>query len=118
NAIVVPQLVVVQGPKGHVVAVAGADGLASPRPVVVGSYEGDKGIIIESGLQAGDRVIVEGLAKVVPGAPVTVVDAPAAKGAPAAAPVAEAAPAAAPAAVPAPAAAPAGTSSTAGTATR
>lgn len=118
NAIVVPQLVVVQGPKGHVVVVAGADGLASPRPVSVGSYEGDKGIIIESGLHAGDRVIVEGLAKVVPGAPVTVVDAPAAKGAPAAAPVAEAAPAAAPAAVPAPAAAPAGTSSTAGTAPR
>lgn len=86
NAIVVPQLVVVQGPKGHVVAVAGADGLASPRPVVVGSYEGEKGIIIESGLQAGDRVIVEGLARVVPGAPVTVVDTPAAKAAPAAAP--------------------------------
>jgi membrane fusion protein (multidrug efflux system) len=86
NAIVVPQLVVVQGPKGHVVVVAGADGIAAPRPVVVGSYEGDKGIIIESGLQAGDRVIVDGLAKVVPGAPVTVVESPAAKVAPAAAP--------------------------------
>lgn len=99
NAIVVPQLVVVQGPKGHVVVVAGADGLASPRPVVVGSYEGDKGIIIESGLQAGDRVIVEGLAKVIPGAPVTVVDAAAAKGPPAAASVTAPAPASAPASI-------------------
>ena len=78
--------------------------VASPRPVVVGNYEGDKGIIIESGLHAGDRVIVEGLAKVVPGAPVTVVDAPAAK--------------VPPAAVSAPAVAPAGTSPTAGSAAR
>jgi len=72
NAIVVPQLAVQQGPNGHLVYVIRPDGIAEVRPVVVGSYEGDKDIVIVTGLKAGDRVVTEGVLKVVPGKPVQV----------------------------------------------
>jgi len=87
NAIVVPQLAVQQGANGHAVYVINAASLAELRPVVVGDYVGDKDIVVSSGLHAGDRVVVEGLIKVVPGQPVQVLDAaaPAAAG-PASAP--------------------------------
>jgi membrane fusion protein (multidrug efflux system) len=70
NAVVVPQLAVQQGPKGNFVVVANAKDLAEVRPVLVGSYVGDKDIAIDQGLVAGDRVIVDGLVRVVPNAPV------------------------------------------------
>jgi len=72
NAIVVPQLAVQQGPNGHAVYVVNAQGVAELRPVIVGDYFGDKDIVINSGLHGGDRVVVEGLLKVVPGQPVQV----------------------------------------------
>jgi membrane fusion protein (multidrug efflux system) len=78
NAIVVPQLAVQQASKGHVVYVIKQDGIAELRPVVVGDYSGEKGILIESGLQAGDRVVVDGALKVVPGQPVKIAEAGAA----------------------------------------
>jgi membrane fusion protein (multidrug efflux system) len=84
NAIVVPQLAVQQGNNGHLVYVVNAKNVAEIRPVVVGDYYGDKDIVILSGLAAGDRVIVDGVLKVVPGQPVTIV--PAGGAAPAAAP--------------------------------
>jgi membrane fusion protein (multidrug efflux system) len=84
NAMVVPQLAVQQGPNGHLVYVIGPEGNAEVRPVVVGDYYGDKQIVIVSGLNAGDRVVTEGVLKVVPGQPVKIVDA-AAKAAPPAA---------------------------------
>jgi membrane fusion protein, multidrug efflux system len=46
KAIVVPQLAVQQGSNGHLVYVIKEDGTAEVRPVVVGDYYGDKGIII------------------------------------------------------------------------
>jgi membrane fusion protein, multidrug efflux system len=70
NAMVVPQLSVQQGANGHAVYVINADGVAELRPVIVGDYFGEKDIVITSGLHAGDRVVVEGLLKVVPGQPV------------------------------------------------
>ena len=70
DAIVVPQLAVQQGPKGNFVVVANAENLAELRPVVVGNYVGDKEIVIDQGLKSGDRVIVDGLVRVVPNAPV------------------------------------------------
>jgi membrane fusion protein (multidrug efflux system) len=73
NAIVVPQLAVQQGANGHTVYVVNADGVAELRPVVVGDYFGEKDIVITSGLHGGDRVVVDGLMKVVPGQPVQVV---------------------------------------------
>jgi membrane fusion protein (multidrug efflux system) len=72
DAIVVPQLAVQQGSNGHLVYVVKADGTAEVRPVVVGDYQGEKDIVIQSGLHAGDRVVVEGVLKVVPGKPVKV----------------------------------------------
>ncbi|HMA87240.1 MAG TPA: efflux RND transporter periplasmic adaptor subunit [Burkholderiales bacterium] len=79
DAIVVPQLAVQQGSNGHLVYVIKADGTAEVRPVVVGDYYGEKDIVIQSGLHAGDRVVVEGVLKVVPGQPVKVVEPGAAK---------------------------------------
>ena len=74
NAIVVPQLAVQQASKGHVVYVIKEDGSAELRPVVVGDYSGEQGILIASGLQAGDRVVVDGALKVVPGQPVKIAE--------------------------------------------
>ncbi len=73
NAIVVPQLAVQQGSKGHLVYVVNASGVAEVRPVVVGDYYGDQDIVVQQGLAKGDRVVIEGVLKVVPGQPVTVV---------------------------------------------
>src|SRR5262249_26773242 len=73
DAIVVPQLAVQQGSQGHLVYVVKADGTAELRPVVVGDYTSGKDIVILSGLRGGDRVVVEGALKVVPGQPVKIV---------------------------------------------
>ena len=73
NAIVVPQLAVQQGSNGHLVYVVNAGGVAEIRPVVVGDYYGEKDIVISAGLAKGDRVVVEGVLRVVPGQPVKVV---------------------------------------------
>lgn len=81
NAVRVPQRAVIEGPNGKFVYVV-ADGKAEPRPVQVGAWSGDNWIIT-SGLAAGDQVIVDGVLKIRPGAPVQ--SAPPAKDAPAAA---------------------------------
>lgn len=72
NAIIVPQLAVQQGANGHLVYVVNASSAAEVRPVVVGDYVGTKDIVISSGLAAGDRVIIDGVMRVVPGQPVKV----------------------------------------------
>lgn len=74
GAIVVPQLAVQQGSNGHLVYVAKEDGMAELRPVVVGDYYGIRDILITTGLRVGDRVIVEGVLKVVPGRPVKIIE--------------------------------------------
>jgi len=74
DAVVIPQLAVQQGSNGHLVYVVKQDGAAEVRPVVVGDYQGDKDIVIMSGLQAGDRVVVDGALRVVPGQPVKIVE--------------------------------------------
>ncbi|HMO47461.1 MAG TPA: efflux RND transporter periplasmic adaptor subunit [Rubrivivax sp.] len=91
NAIAVPQLAVQQGSNGHLVYVIKPDGSAEVRPVVVGDYYGDKDIIVLSGLHAGDRVVVDGMLKVVPGQPVKIAAPGAAASAPGGAPEAGAA---------------------------
>lgn len=73
DAILVPQRAVQQGEQGKFVFVVGADGKAAVKPVQVGDWLG-KDWIVESGLAAGERVIVDGAVKVMPGAPVQVVD--------------------------------------------
>ncbi len=74
NAVVIPQLSVQQGSNGHLVYVVKQDGTAELRPVVIGDYIGEKDIVISEGLQGGDRVVVEGALKVVPGKPVQIVE--------------------------------------------
>jgi membrane fusion protein (multidrug efflux system) len=84
DAVVIPQLAVQQGSNGHLVYVVKQDGTAEVRPVVVGDYQGDKDIVVMSGLQGGDRVVVDGALRVVPGQPVKVVEPAVEKAAPAA----------------------------------
>ncbi len=74
DAIVVPQLAVQQGSNGHLVYVVKQDGAAEVRPVIVGDYYGEKEIVVLSGLHSGDRVVVDGVLRVVPGQPVKIVE--------------------------------------------
>jgi len=70
TAILVPQQGVARDSKGNTsVMLAGKDGKAEQRPVVVSQAIGNKWLV-ESGLAAGDKVIVEGLQKIRPGVPV------------------------------------------------
>jgi membrane fusion protein (multidrug efflux system) len=73
-AIVVPQRAVLEGPKDKFVYVVNAQSKVEPRPVQVGEWAGE-GWIIESGVKPGDRVVVDGVMKIGPGAPVQVSDA-------------------------------------------
>ena len=74
NAIAVPQRAVMEMGGGKIVYIMSPDSKAMPRPVQVGDWSGTDWIIT-SGLQAGDKVIVDGLAKIFfPGAPVQVGD--------------------------------------------
>ncbi len=74
DAVVVPQLAVQQGSNGHLVYVVNQEGSAEVRPVVIGDYYGEKDIVVLSGLQAGDRVVVDGVLKVVAGQPVKLLE--------------------------------------------
>ncbi len=80
NALLVPQQGITRDPKGNATAmVVNQEGKVEPRAVQVTRTIGDKWLI-DGGLAAGDRVIIEGLQKIGPGAPVTVTEAaPAAK---------------------------------------
>jgi membrane fusion protein (multidrug efflux system) len=82
KAILVPQRGVTRNPKGDaLVMLVGAEEKVEPRPVKVVRTVGDNWLVNE-GLKAGDRVIVEGLQKARPGTPVKAVpfgSAPAAK---------------------------------------
>lgn len=71
NAIVVPQKAVQQTSKGHVVYVVNDKDQAELRPVLVGDWIGEDWLITQ-GIEAGDRVIVEGFQKLAPGSPVKV----------------------------------------------
>ncbi len=69
EAILVPQVAVVQNDQGRFVWVAGADGKAVMKPVEAAGWVG-RDWLIRKGLAAGDRVIVDNLLKLRPGAPV------------------------------------------------
>lgn len=69
NAIVVPQAAVLHSPNGTVVYVVDDAGTAQIRPVELGEWAGSDWVV-ESGLRAGDQVIVDHLMQVRPGAPV------------------------------------------------
>lgn len=70
GALLVPQQGITRDPKGNTSAmVVGKDGKVEARPVKVSQAVGDKWLV-EDGLKAGDKVIVEGLQKIKPGVPV------------------------------------------------
>lgn len=101
DAIAVPQAAVLDGPQGKFVYVPGKDkdgkDVALPRPVTVGPWVESDGAnlwIVETGLAAGDRVIVDGMARLLaPGSPIVLGPPPGAPGTPAAAGAPPAAPA-------------------------
>jgi len=65
----IPQRAVTVTPTAANVLVVGAKDIVESRPVQLGALEGDYWII-QSGLAAGDRIVVDGLQKAVPGQPV------------------------------------------------
>src|SRR5213594_3453156 len=69
GAILVPQRAVQQGPKGSIVYVVGAGDKVEVRNVQATSWQGSQWLI-EEGLRAGERVVVDGLQRIAPGAPV------------------------------------------------
>ena len=71
NAVVVPQRAVSEVQGAYQLGIIGADGKAEIRPVKVGVRTGTDWVI-SSGLNAGEKVVVEGLQKIKVGAPVTV----------------------------------------------
>jgi len=73
NALLVPQRAVLEGPQGKFVYVVDAQFKAESRPVEVGDWSGEQWVITK-GLQAGDKVIVDGVVKIGPGAPVQVTE--------------------------------------------
>jgi membrane fusion protein (multidrug efflux system) len=79
NAFLVPQTAVIQTERGHFVFVVDPESKAAIRPVQTGEWVGSDWIIL-SGLNAGDRVILDNLLKLRPGAPVNA-QSPAAPGA-------------------------------------
>jgi membrane fusion protein (multidrug efflux system) len=72
KALVVPDRAVQEQLGKYFLTVVGAGDKAELRPVVLGPRFGNRQVV-QSGLDAGDRVIVEGLQKARPGSPVKVI---------------------------------------------
>ncbi len=65
----VPQSAVIQSEQGNLVMTTDAENKVAPRPVRTGEWFGKDWIVLD-GLKAGDKVIVDNLMKLRPGAPV------------------------------------------------
>jgi membrane fusion protein, multidrug efflux system len=72
DAILIPQRAVMQGPQGPFVYVVSQDEKIDIRDVAASDWKGDQWLI-DGGLKTGDRVVVNGLMKIGPGAPVKAV---------------------------------------------
>lgn len=70
--IALPSQAVVTGASGPAVWVVDGEGKAQPRPIGTGPRDAAQ-VRVTSGLAVGDRVIVEGLLRLKPGAPVRIV---------------------------------------------
>ena len=69
GAYLVPQSAVLQTEMGTLVMTVGPENKVAPRPVKAGEWYGKDWVIL-GGLNAGDKVIVDNLIKLRPGAPV------------------------------------------------
>ncbi len=76
DALMVPERALGTDQQGRYVLVVGTDGVVAQKPVVIGPQNGELRVI-EQGLEAGDRIIVNGLLRARPGAKVTAVPTPA-----------------------------------------
>lgn len=75
QALLVPQQAVARNPRGEpFVMLVNESGVVEQRPIQVGRTVKDKWLL-ESGLVAGDRVVIEGLQKIRSGGPVRIADA-------------------------------------------
>lgn len=72
DAVLIPQRAVLQGPQGPFVFVVNRDEQVEIRDVAASDWKGDQWLI-DRGLNAGDRVVVNGVMKIGPGAPVKAV---------------------------------------------
>ena len=69
DAILVPQQAILQSEQSRMVMTAGPDGKVTPKPVKIANWIGSNAVIT-AGLASGDRVIIDNLVKVRPGAQV------------------------------------------------
>lgn len=67
DSLIVPKRAVMHGLQGTFVWVVGSDQKVGPRPVTLGTTAGNN-VVVSKGLAAGDRVVVDGILKVQPGA--------------------------------------------------
>ncbi len=70
NAVVVPPSAVQRGPRGPYVFVVGGDNTAKRQPVTVG-YEDEATSVIASGLNANQKVVIDGASRLSDGSKVT-----------------------------------------------
>lgn len=69
NTLYLPQKTVLTGDKGKFVYIVETNNTVSPRPVTVGAWVGEN-ILIEGGINAGEKIAADGLNKLKPGAEV------------------------------------------------
>lgn len=72
GAVVVPQAALVQGARGNLVFVVGADNKAQPRPVTVLQAQGADAVV--DGVKPGERIALDGRQNLRPGSSVVVRD--------------------------------------------
>ncbi len=70
NVYLVPQAAVIQNERGFMVWTVGADNKVLPTPLKMGTWLGKNWVVL-SGLKPGDRVVVDQIIKIRPGATVT-----------------------------------------------
>jgi membrane fusion protein (multidrug efflux system) len=69
SALVIPKRALMHGAQGAFVWAIGQGEMVEPRPVQLGASSGND-VVVASGLERGTRIVVDGLLKVQPGAPV------------------------------------------------
>ena len=73
NALLVPQRAVLKTQQGNMVYVINDKNVANPRPIQVAMSLGDN-YLVENGLKAGERIMVEGILKARPNEQVKIVE--------------------------------------------
>ena len=71
NVFTIPEIAILQSANGAAVYVID-NGVATVRPVKIGNLT-SSGVIVESGLKSGDKIIISNIAKVRPNAPVQII---------------------------------------------